>query len=530
MGAPRRVAFLELSETQQRGAYERFAQLQPCLEEGVSISEVARALQMPLSTVQRWVSRYRAMGLVGLAHQSRADRGGRRRISAECVQVIEGVALSRPEWSRATVHREVCKIAQREHWAEPSYGQVSTIINGLDSELKVWAKEGSKVYQERYDLLYLREVALPNDWWQSDHCWLNIWLLGADGRPARPYLTVILDEYSRMIMGYRLSFDRPSAYTTGLVLRQAIMGKDDPAWPVGGIPEHFYTDHGSDYTSTHLQQVAAQLRMQLVFSQPGRPRGRGKVERFFRTVKQLFLPAVPGAYPSERRGYRSARQRRKQQQRVRLVSKRHAELTLEQFDALFRAWLIAEYHHRCHATLKCSPLSVWQAAPVLVRRPEREDDLDGLLLLGSKGRKVDTKGIRFENRRYQSEHLAGYVHQTVEIRYDPADLSEIAVYVCEGERQRLLCRARYQGSEQASVSLKEVVRARTTRRKEVRKGVRTRVKAAREVLRADEPVAGEGARSVERTSRPLVAGPAFLRELAPELLPPDEVQEEKERA
>jgi len=109
------AAWHELSASQQGAAQARFEQLRPCLEEGVSISAQARSLQVPLKTVQRWVRRYRAEGLVGLAHHTRADRGRRRSISAECVQVIEGMALARPEWSRATVHREVCKIARRKH-------------------------------------------------------------------------------------------------------------------------------------------------------------------------------------------------------------------------------------------------------------------------------------------------------------------------------------------------------------------------------------------------------------------------------
>lgn len=528
-GTKQRSVLLELSAKQQQQAQERFRLLQPCLEEGVSMSEVARQQQVPLKTVQRWVNRYRTLGLVGLAHQTRSDRGGQRGISQECVQVIEGLALQRPDWSIATLHRLVCTIAKREHWAEPSYGQVSTIVRELDPELKVLAQEGSKGYQERFDLLYLREVDRPNAWWQSDHCWLNIWLLGEDGRPARPYLTVILDEYSRMIVGYRLSFECPSAYTTGLVLRQAIKGKGDPAWPVCGIPDHFYTDHGSDFTSHYLRDVAADLRMHLVFSQPGRPRGRGKVERFFRTVKQLFLPGLSGVIPRERRGYRSARKRRKPQRIMRIDAKRSAELTLAQFDALFRAWILQEYHHRRHATLKCSPLSRWQAALFIPRLPESEEQLDGLLLQGSKRRKVDTKGIHFENRRYQSVQLAGYVHQDVLIRYDPADLSSIAVYRCEGDRQHFLCRAGYQGSEATNVSLKELVTARNARRKEVREGVRARVRAAKGFLSSEEQIVGEENKSGTMASVKRITVPAFLQDLPPELLPPDWLQAGEER-
>ena len=74
--------------------------------------------------------------------------------------------------------------------------------------------------------------------------------------------------------------------------RQAIWRKADAHWIVFGIPEIFYTDNGSDFTSVHLEQVAADIKMRLVFSTPGRPRGRGRIERFFETVNQMFLCAA----------------------------------------------------------------------------------------------------------------------------------------------------------------------------------------------------------------------------------------------
>ena len=62
----------------------------------------------------------------------------------------------------------------------------------------------------------------------------------------------------------------------------------------------FYSDHGSDFTSQHLEQVSADLQMVLVFSEPGMPRGRGKIERFFRTVNQMLLCGLPGYTPAGR--------------------------------------------------------------------------------------------------------------------------------------------------------------------------------------------------------------------------------------
>ncbi len=81
---------------------------------------------------------------------------------------------------------------------------------------------------------------------------LDVLLLDEAGKSAKPYLTAIEDDYSRMIVGYRLSFQVATALTTALTLRQAIWRKDDPRWSACGIPSVFYTDHGSDFTSKHF--------------------------------------------------------------------------------------------------------------------------------------------------------------------------------------------------------------------------------------------------------------------------------------
>jgi len=80
-------------------------------------------------------------------------------------------------------------------------------------------------------------------------------VLDPTARPARPWLTVILDDHSRAAAGYTVSLDAPSSLQTALALRQAIWRKSDPAWPVCGIPGVLYSDHGSDFTSRHLEQV-----------------------------------------------------------------------------------------------------------------------------------------------------------------------------------------------------------------------------------------------------------------------------------
>ncbi|WP_201360163.1 integrase catalytic domain-containing protein [Dictyobacter formicarum] len=130
-------------------------------------------------------------------------------------------------------------------------------------------------------MLYRREASRANRIWQADHCRLCIYVCRGKQERDKPWLTVIEDDYSRAIAGYQLGWKTPSSYQTSLALRQAIGVKDDPRWQICGIPERLYSDHGSDFRSKHLEAVAIDLKMGLIFSQVGKPRGRGRSNGFF---------------------------------------------------------------------------------------------------------------------------------------------------------------------------------------------------------------------------------------------------------
>ena len=94
-----------LSEAQRTQALERFALLRPALEGQISQTQLARDQQIPLSTIQRWIKQYREKGLAGLANARRSDKDTSRRLSAEAITLIEGLALQTPPRSMATIHR-----------------------------------------------------------------------------------------------------------------------------------------------------------------------------------------------------------------------------------------------------------------------------------------------------------------------------------------------------------------------------------------------------------------------------------------
>ncbi|MDO8473033.1 MAG: Mu transposase C-terminal domain-containing protein [Dehalococcoidia bacterium] len=439
-----RPALAELTEAALQRALERFHLLRPCLEEGVPLATIARSHGLEIRTARRWVKRYKEFGLVGLTHRPRGDRN-RRRIPPELEQLIEGFALRKPPPTASFVHRQVSQVAAQHGWQTPSYSRVYDIIRRLDPALVTLAHDGSKVYGEEFDLLYRREASRPNDIWQADHTPLDIWLLNEQGAPARPWVTTIIDDYSRAIAGYYLSFQAPCTLHTSLALRQAVWRKEDPRWHICGIPAAFYTDHGSDFTSQHLEQVAADLKMVLVFSTVGRPRGRGRIERFFETVNQLFLCRLPGYSPAgSPRGTPT--------------------LTLPAFENKFREFLLGEYHQRAHGGTGIAPMVRWEAGGFLPQLPESLEQLDLLLIMVAKPRRIHQDGIHFQGLRYLDLTLAEYVGEDVTIRYDPRDLAEIRVY----HQNAFLCRAVCQELAGQIIGLKEIVQARNERRRQLR--------------------------------------------------------------
>ena len=285
-------------------AMARFAVLRPHLEEGVPLARAAGEAGVPLRTAQRWLARYRRDGLAGLARPVRSDAGAHRS-PADLVALVEGLGLKRPRSSAAAIHRRVRDVAAAQGWRAPSYGTVHAILARLDPAMVTLAQDGAAAYRDRYELIHRHRAGAPNALWQADHTLLDILVLDEGGKPAGPWLTTVLDDHSRAVAGYMVFLGAPSVLNTCLALRQAIWRKADPAWPVCGIPDVLYVDHGSDFTSRHLDQVAAELRFRVVYSAVGRPQGRGKVERLFGTLNTELLPELPGHLVGGQAGHRA---------------------------------------------------------------------------------------------------------------------------------------------------------------------------------------------------------------------------------
>jgi putative transposase len=154
-------------------------------------------------------------------HKPRTDRGRRRKLSAALQEVIEGLALQKPPLPIRVVCNRARIAAERLGEEPPSYDLVHDVVSHLPTDLVTLAHQGTKAYSNSFELVYRREAACPNAIWQADHTPLDIELVQSEldsTRTAKPWLTAIVDDYSRAVAGYFLSFESPSSLNTALAL------------------------------------------------------------------------------------------------------------------------------------------------------------------------------------------------------------------------------------------------------------------------------------------------------------------------
>ena len=190
-------------------ALDKFKVIQLYLEDKATLTSIAKVTGISIRSLHRWVSQYNENGLDGLKLKARYDKGIYRDLSENLVQVIEGLALQKPKRTVAAIHRQILRHAQDNKLPSPSYAIVLKVVNSISPDLISLAHEGIKSYQQKYDLLYIREALRSNQIWQADHTLLDLYVLDDNGEIKRPWLTIIMDDYSRVIAGYYLSFNAP---------------------------------------------------------------------------------------------------------------------------------------------------------------------------------------------------------------------------------------------------------------------------------------------------------------------------------
>jgi putative transposase len=438
-----------------RTAFNKYLIIKPYLEEETSLSSIAINNKIAIRTLQRWVAQYKKDGLESLNRKQRSDLGKYRKITEQTKGIIEGLFLHKKNISIANINRKINGYHKEHNIALTNYYTVRKIVQSLPKDMVTLAKSGDKAYADKYEIIMRRESKYPNQIWQVDHCLLSIKVIHKDKIEEHPWLTIIIDDFSRCIMGFCLYTGAPSAMQTALALRKAIWYKQDKNWPVCGIPEILYTDHGTDFTSTHIEYVCAELKVQLIHSIVGKPKGRGKVERFFLSLEQKLIE---------------------------LLKLDNKIYNLSELEEIIKDFIINDYHHTIHSTTGETPIVLWNKQQIIPQMPDSIDKLNLLLLTAKKFRIVQRDGIRFAGFRYFHPNLIAYIGESIIIHFDPNDLSEIWVY----EQNQLICKAVCEEFQDQSITYEELKKLRTNRKKELKQEIKLRLDNLKELNSQEE--------------------------------------------
>ncbi|MES0447340.1 MAG: DDE-type integrase/transposase/recombinase, partial [Desulfobacterales bacterium] len=223
-------------------------------------------------TINHWIRIYNDGGVKELRPKNRSDQGRSRAMDDD---TCEALICLRKEMPVATVPHLLEQMNQRKLVTPGTVLNTTTAYRFLHHQDLMRLTRSNPVDRRKF------EAELPNDMWQSDV--MHGPKIDVDGRQKKTYLIAILDDHSRLIVYARFYLsERLASYLDAF----------ENALARRGLPRKLYVDNGPAFRSKHLEYISASLSITLIHARPYLPQGKGKIERWFKTVRSRFLPHV----------------------------------------------------------------------------------------------------------------------------------------------------------------------------------------------------------------------------------------------
>lgn len=303
------------------------------------------------STIRAWVKRYQEGGeqLTSLQPQSRSDRGKRRKIDDETALAIVRVKKEKPSLPVT----DLIKFMEKNKLITPGISLYPATVYRILREEGLDRKTAGKVDRRRFEAEY------PNDIWQSDIMHGPQVRVGEKMRKS--YLIAFIDDHSRLLPQAEFYLnERLSSWLDAFA----------KALKTRGLPRKLYVDNGSAFRTKHLERICASLGIGLIHTPPYTPQGRGKIERFFRSVRSRFLTTI------------------------------NDNISLEELNHLFSNWTQEHYHQRVHSSTAETPFKRFARHLELLRTAPK--DLDDHFRKEVRRRVNKDRTVSIESRIYEA--------------------------------------------------------------------------------------------------------------------------------
>lgn len=442
----------------------------------VDIADLANELGLSRASVFRLIKLFRESGTVmSLVDRKRGRPTGHRALDARREEIIQQAIRkyylkpTRPPVSQLV--RDIQTDFTIAGLKPPHRRTVEKRLDDLDLRKRAQRRGEQKIVKATTAVPGTLRASRPLEIVQIDHTKADIFVVDEETREpiGRPWLTLAMDVFSRMITGFYLTMEAPSRLSTSLCLLHSVYDKtawlkereiDDP-WPVAGLPDRVHVDNGADFRSRAFKRGCENAGIAIDWRPPRTPHFGGHIERLIGTqMGRLHL--LPGTTFSNA------------QDLAEYDSKRHAALTLRELERYIALDIVGSYHQSIHSSLSRPPLAVWQEyeGETPLRLPE--DRLQfWISFLPEQERTLRPTGIHLFDLRYWSAALSADVGRTQRrllIKYDPRDMSRVFVRRPSGN----FVEARYADLTLAPITLHEAVTARRTLREKGRREVDSR--------------------------------------------------------
>ncbi|WP_104398576.1 Mu transposase C-terminal domain-containing protein [Vibrio penaeicida] len=443
----------DISEKDWETAEYRFNAIKPFIQlEKVGrnlVKKRAEEINVDPATLYRWLKRYRSYGLViALAPKRRGWKKGNSRLSNKEEEIINEVIndyyLTQQRPSAANVILEVQRRCHNACIKSPCHSAIRARIASV-SERERLRKHGFRdkaINKFKPAPGTFPGANYPLSVIQIDHTPADIIIVDDEHREpiGRPWITMAIDVYSRMVVGYYLSLDPPTETSVAMCVAHSILPKEewltlhniDTDWPVWGVPAKIHVDNGADFRSDNFQRSCAAYGIELQFRPVKQPQYGGHVERLLGTFLSDIhnLPGTTFSDIKAREGY---------------DSDKHSALTLSELEE----WLVRKickiYNNKKHSSIGMSPIQKWNEGIFgtndspgagLPPRPVNKNTIQ-LDFMPSFYRTVQPFGVSIDKLRYYSESLRPWINaidpetskkRKLLFRRDPRSLKTIWFY------------------------------------------------------------------------------------------------------
>ena len=440
----------EIPEAEIEKAKSRLEAIMPVLDGASRRDKERRAEEVGVSvtTLYNWIRDYETGGrqLSALVYMPNRGGKGEPRLAEEVEEIIrstmEKLFKGPVKPTAKKVWEEVGIRCRNAGLKIPSVATVRRRV-ALFREDKFGRKKGKRGKREPVRGKY-PDGLFPYHIIQIDHTFVDVMLVDDVYRTplGRPWITLAIDVYSRMVAGYYISFESPGYFGVGQAIISLALPKDalvekydlSTKWPTFGLPQFVHADNAREFRGDDLKRVSDEYGIGLIWRPVKNPKYGGHIERLVGTLNTA-IHSIEGTTMSniKERGESDPR--------------KDAVLTLGEFEEWLLVQIVDIYHNSVHSALGMTPLEKFREGifggpdtPPKGLPPVVEDVRRFRInFLPSLKRTVQHYGIKIDNIAYHSEALEPWIDATepgsrpkrkrmFSIRRDPRDISFIYFY------------------------------------------------------------------------------------------------------